>query len=400
MVTLWIMIDMRLNMKIQSLFKINLFLIILGIILPINKTHGEITCTGEACNLLPPQILFQLNQLDNNIKAQYFDNVLLTLIETSIVTNINSSMMGPGIVNRFQVGGSITASGQKKKDIDIITPEITIRKLPNVGASVAPNFNFAFNLGWILGYGPSDTVPEYSSFLHRFNIYLHGFQYNFANADIQDIIRRQDDKIRLNGDISNYGFTVRFHLVPNYSDGIGLFEYSGISLGLGFHYLRQRINLLYEDPGTQPIRLGPTIGTWGGFPNLNFETNVSSIPLDIRTGFRMFYFLTLFAGVGTSMNFGSAKLTFQKEGPLTLRFEDSLVTGTLPPQLQILAANLAGAEQSGILSMNIRGNANAPNSLSFILGGVELNLGMLKILVEGMASRNIQSINLGAKIAF
>lgn len=371
----------------------------IGIFLP-KQVSAQVTCTGAACDLLPQNIQFQLNQVDQAIESQYTDQLLTTLSESAVLTNINSAMMGSGIVNRFQVGAGVTLSGQQKEDIDVVSQDLVFRGLPNVGASVTPNINLAFNLGWLMGDGPSDTVPEYTTFLHRFNIYLHGFQYNFTENDVNDIVRRQDDKLVLNGDIANYGFMIRFHIFPNYSDGIGIFEFSGISIGTGIHYQRQNFNLIYNDPGSQSIVLGPGVGTWGGFPTMRFNSTVTSIPIDIRTGFRMFYFLTFFVGAGTSMNFGSSSLEFQKQGPLSLSIEDALINATVPQELQGALAGLAGNLETGVLSVRLDGKGNAPNNLSYIVGGVEFNIGFMRFLVEAMASKTIQSANVGVKIAF
>lgn len=375
--------------------------IVLGIlVLPFHGLSSQVTCTGAACAILPANILLQLNQVDQAIQTQYTDKVLTTMTEAAVLANINSAMMGPGIVNRFQIGGGVSLAGQKKEDIDVIYQDLAFNKLPNVGASVTPNINVAFNLGWLMGYGPSDTIPEYANFLHRFNLYIHGFQYNFAQSDIQEIINKQDKKIELNGDISNYGFILRFHIFQNYSDGIGVFEFSGISIGMGIHYQKQNINLAYNDTTAQSIILGPAAGTWGGSPTLDYKSTVTSVPLDIRTGFRMFYFLTIFAGAGTSMNFGTSSLEFRKQGPLSIGIQGALLSSNLPPELQQALGSINGPQQTGELTVQLKGKGNAPNQLNYVLGGVEVNILFLKILVEAMVSKNIQSANVGVKIAF
>ncbi|WCL50584.1 Lsa36 family surface (lipo)protein [Leptospira sp. GIMC2001] len=371
-----------------------------GILLFGNELYSEVTCTGAACDLLPANVRFQLNSLDTALQTQYTDKVLETITETAVLSNINSAMMGPGIVNRFQVGFGITAAGQQKQDIDVLYQDFAFRGLPNVGASVAPNLNAAFNLGWLLGGGPSDNDEASKNFLHRFNIYLHGFRYNFSETDIENLVKRQDDKIQLAGEVASYGFMLRFHLVPNYSDGLGIFEFSGISLGMGVHYQKQNFNLTYNDTATQAITLGPAIGTWGGATTLDFESAITSIPMDVRTGFRTFYFLTIFAGAGTSLNFGQTTLNFQRRGPIALTLEETLVNQNIPAELQALLPGGTTGQESGVLAVNLRGKANAPNTLSYVVGGVELNILMVKILVEAMASKNVQSVNFGLKLAF
>lgn len=253
--------------------------------------QAKVTCTGDACTILPTTIQSQINSLDTALQLQYTDKVLATMSEAAVISNINSSLMGPGIVNRFQVGAGLGIAGQQKEDINVAYQSLSFQKLPNVGASLAPNFVMAINLGWLMGGGPSDTEPELKTFLHRFNLYLHGFKFNFAQGDVQKAIEAQNKNVELGGDITTGGFTLRFHIIENYSDGVGLFEFSGISMGLGLHYQRQVIDVTYNDNKSQTLTLGPAIGTWGGATTFNYSSTVTSVPLDIRTGFRMFYFL-------------------------------------------------------------------------------------------------------------
>jgi hypothetical protein len=349
--------------------------------------HAQVVCTGSACDLLPTSIKSQLNASSSALETQYVDKVLESMTEAAVLSNINSAMMGPGLVNRFQVGAGISAAGQKKEDISVVYQDLNFNNLPNVGATITPNINIAFNLGWLLGYGPSDTPTENANYLHRFNVYIHGFQYNFANSDVQDLIKRQQDNLQLGGGITNYGAMIRFHVFPSYGDEYGVFEFSGISLGLGLHYQKQEMNVVYADSTAQTIALGSSaVGSWSGDTNFRFKSTVTSIPMDVRTGFRFFYFMTLFAGAGTSLNFGSTSLDFSREGPLGITATDTTTSTSI--------------SQSGTLSVALNGKASPPNSMGYVVGGLEFNLLFLKILVEGMASKNIQSANIGVKVAF
>lgn len=389
------------NRSIYSKRPIPLLILLLVLaILPVAPARAEVTCTGTVCTILPADILQQLNQMDKAIQTQYTDKLIRTMTEAAVIANINSTMIGTGVVERFQIGGGITLAGQKKQDIDVGVGSLVFRQLPNVGAAVSPNINLAFNLGWISGHGPADTDIEYSHFLHRFNVYLHGFQYSFNQEDIKDVIKKQDDKIDLTGDISNYGFTIRYHLLPGYSDGMGLFEFSGVSMGVGLHYQKQALSLVYRDNTAQSIAMGSAFGTWGGFPSLDFRSTVTSIPIDVRTGFRLFSFLSLFAGTGTTMNFGNSSLRFQKQGTLSLGITSAAALPGVPPELQALLGGISGNTQTGNLSVTVNGSAGPPNSMSYMIAGVELNFPFLKILVEGVASQNIQSANVGVKLSF
>lgn len=363
--------------------------------------QAKVTCTGDACTILPTTIQSQINSADTALQLQYTDKVLATMSEAAVISNINSSLMGPGIVNRFQVGAGLAIAGQQKEDINVAYQSLSFQKLPNVGASLAPNFVVAVNLGWLMGGGPSDTEPELKTFLHRFNLYLHGFKFNFAQGDVQKAIEAQNKNVELGGDITTGGFTLRFHIIENYSDGIGLFEFSGISMGLGLHYQRQVIDVTYNDNKTQTLTLGPAIGTWGGATTFNYSSTVTSVPLDIRTGFRMFYFFTIFAGAGASMNFGSSSLNLSRSGPLTLALDSAAITASLSPEIAALIPSSAlGQTKTGTLTMDLSGKAQAPNTTNFLIAGIEINALITKLTVEAIVAQNVQSVMLGAKFSF
>ncbi|TGN17617.1 Lsa36 family surface (lipo)protein [Leptospira idonii] len=363
--------------------------------------QAKVTCTGEACTILPTAIQSQLNQVDQALQAQYTDKVLSTMAESAVITNINSSLMGPGIVNRFQVGGGLAVAGQKKEDINVAYQSLNFQKLPNVGASLSPNLVVAVNLGWLLGDGPSDTEQDLKTFMHRFNLYLHGFKFNFAQGDVQKAIESQNKNVQLGGDITSGGFTLRFHIFDSYSDGLGIFEFAGISLGMGMHYQRQVINVTYDDAKTQSVTLGPAVGTWGGATTFNYNSTITSIPLDVRTGFRMFYFLTFFAGGGTSINFGSTNLKLERSGPLAIALDSGAIASSLPAEVQaLIPASTLGQTKTGTLSMDLSGSAQTPNSTNFLVAGIELNILISKITVEAIVAQKVQSVMVGAKIAF
>lgn len=363
--------------------------------------EAKVTCSGDACSILPTTIQSQINNLDQALQLQYTDKVLATMSEAAVVSNINSSLMGPGLVNRFQVGMGVAVAGQQKEDINVVYQNLSFQKLPNVGASIAPNFIVAVNLGWLMGGGPSDTEPELRTFLHRFNLYLHGFQFNFSQGDVQKAIEAQNKNVDLGGDITSGGFTLRYQLIENYSDGIGLFEFTGISMGLGLHYQRQLIDVTYNDNKTQSLTLGPAVGTWGGATTFNYSSTVTSVPIDLRTGFRFFYFFTLFAGGGTSMNFGSSSLNLSRSGPLVLALDSSAISSSLSAEIAaLIPASALGQTKTGTLTMDVSGKAQAPNTTNFLIAGVEINALITKLTVEAVVAQNVQSVMVGAKFAF
>jgi hypothetical protein len=391
--------DISLTGKMQSKhLKILVCLSILVLALPL---PAKVTCTGDACTILPTAIQTQLNNVDQALQTQYTDKILDTMAESAVLTNINSSLMGPGIVNRFQIGGGMGLSGQKKEDINVQYQSLNFQKMPNVGASLAPNLVLAVNLGWLMGGGPSDTETDLKTFMHRFNLYVHGFKFNFSQGDVQKAIEAQNKNMDLGGDITTGGFTLRFHVFDSYSDGLGIFEFSGISIGMGMHYQRQVINVSYDDGKTQSLTLGPAVGTWGGETKFNYNSTITSIPLDVRTGFRMFYFLTIFAGGGSSLNFGSTNLKVERSGPLAVALDSGAIASSLSAEIAALIPSASlGQARTGTLALDLSGSAQAPNTTNFLIAGIELNALITKITVEAIVAQKIQSVMVGAKIAF
>lgn len=313
-------------------------------------------------------------------------------------------MVGPGNVNRWQVGVSGSLAGGQKDNITVVFGDQRFSNLPNIGASIVPNVNVAFNLGWIMGGGPSDNYPEYRTILHKFTVYLHGFSFNFANQETQNLVQQRIKNLQLGGETTSGGFMVRYQLFDNLSSGRwGAFEFSGVNIGMGVHYLRQTLNLNYADPTPLAITLGQGIsGTWRGTSNFNYSSSVTSIPLDIRTGVRFFYLFTVFAGVGTSVNIGNSSLAFTRSGPIDINQSTGSSASVPASALGISVSGLTGGgvNTSGLLGLNVRGTARPQSSLGYVVGGLELNVLMIKVLAEAYVSGDIQSVQLGAKVAF
>ncbi|EMO25748.1 hypothetical protein LEP1GSC170_4564, partial [Leptospira interrogans serovar Bataviae str. HAI135] len=95
---------------------------------------------------------------------------------------------------------------------------ITLLNLPNGGASLAPTLMAGVNLGWLTGSGPADQKDkdekggEGRSFLHRINIFAHGFQGKLDQGDLKEL-NDQSDQYKFSGNYNSFGATVRFQLI-------------------------------------------------------------------------------------------------------------------------------------------------------------------------------------------
>ncbi|EQA36942.1 hypothetical protein LEP1GSC047_2520 [Leptospira inadai serovar Lyme str. 10] len=386
--------------------------IILGVaayVVPTFPVQAQITCTppltgNNVCTIIPANIQADFNGLQQAIQTQYLNEITKSMANAAVMSNINASMMGPGTVNRFQIGAGISAGGVKNSDITVSYNGTTLPAMPNVGASINPSLMLGVNLGWLLGKGQSDqpdksdTVPESQrSFLHRLNFYVHGFHGNIGSGDLKSLTHQASNGLHLDGSANSFGATLRFQLARERYTRLDFFGFTGLSLGVGFHRQDEGINIVYA-PGINSaakVNFGSASGRWDETVTFAYRNKVQSVPVDIRTGVRLFYFLTIFAGGGISNNTGYAKVNLDINGPLYLAANIPSSSGLPAAVIQQLNG---GA--SGTLRVHTGGSAYVKSQTSYILGGFEINLLTFKILAEGMMTTDkLYSANLGVKFA-
>ncbi|PJZ55196.1 Lsa36 family surface (lipo)protein [Leptospira adleri] len=369
-----------------------LILFIAGLV-PAGSLLSQVTCTGQACTIIPSNITSQFNGLENEVRTKYLNEVVKSMADSALLTNINASMMGPGTINRFQVGAGVSAAGTKNDDIQIHYAGINLPNLPNGGASISPSFMAGVNLGWLTANGPSDQEEEKRSFLHRINLYVHGFQGSLGQGDLRSATSSSSNDYKFAGNFNSFGATVRFQLLKERYTRLDLFGFTGLSLGLGFHSKTEDLSLGYSPTSIPKVAFGPATGRWDADFNMDYRAKTQSLPIDIRTGVRLFYVLTIFAGAGMSQNTGSSNLNLLVSGPVTLTL-DAAAAG-LP--LEFLKGY--SASSTGNLSIRTHGDAKVKDSVNYLIGGVELNLAVFKLLVEGLVSEKFYSANVGVKFA-
>ncbi|AOP33861.1 hypothetical protein A0128_08405 [Leptospira tipperaryensis] len=369
-----------------------LILSIAGLV-PAGSLFSQVTCTGQACSVIPSSITSQFNGLENEVRTKYLNEVVKSMADSALLTNINSSMMGPGTINRFQVGAGISGAGTKNDDIQIQYAGINLPNLPNGGASISPSFMAGVNLGWLTANGPSDQEEEKRSFLHRINIYVHGFQGKLGQGDLRSANSSASNDFKLAGNFNSFGATVRFQLIKERYTRLDFFGFTGLSLGLGFHSKTEELSMGYSPTSIPKVSFGPATGRWDADFQMDYKAKTQSLPIDIRTGVRLFYLLTIFAGAGISQNSGGSSMNLLVSGPFALTL-DAAAAG-LPYDF------LKGYQNTstGNLSIRTHGDAKVKDSVNYLIGGVELNLLTFKILVEGLVSEKFYSANVGVKFA-
>ncbi|TGK05501.1 hypothetical protein EHQ53_17895 [Leptospira langatensis] len=366
-----------------------------------SPVQAQVTCTpptsgNNVCSIIPASTYAEFNGLEQKIRTDYLNEITKSMADSAVLSNLNASMMGPGTINRFQVGAGVTLAGVKRDDINIQYQDISIPKLPNAGASLNTSAMAGVNLGWLLGNGASDQDAEARSFLHRINIYAHGFQGKIGQGDLRSVSSSVSNDLTVNGSINSFGATVRFQLLRERYTRLDFFGFTGLNLGIGFHRTSEDMNFNYH-PGVAnavKVAFGPATGKWDGDVNFGYQSRVQSVPIDVRTGVRLFYFLTVFAGAGMSSNSGNTKLNLNISGPVYLALDPN--ASGLPPQ----AIQQLNGNASGKLGLRTSGSANVKGQMNYLIAGFEINILMFKLLAEGMMTDDkIYSANVGIKFA-
>lgn len=385
---------------------------------------SKTTCDGPTCNLLPAKYRNEFNNIDTALRFQYLEPVMNSMVESAIISNYANSLMGAGYINRFQIGAGVGIGAVKKNDINFSYGDIYIPKLPNFGVSASPSVMAAVNLGWLFGHGPSldaKKKPEKNDddekkdseldekdkeeedphhFLHRFNIYLHGMR---AGYNLSEMKAAYGDKPELSGGVraENAGLTIRYNLIEPQFALFKTFGFTGVSLGLGYHYQALAFDLSHQPRQNPTLSFGEFKGVWIARTEAEFSSVARSATLDIRSGVRIFYFFDIYAGFGISRNTAQANLFIQRNGPLQVSgniVESFNNTNQTSNYFQYF--NGVNTNPNGNLNVEFREKRRITNSLGFLIIGTEINLFILKLIAEGIILENSYGASLGAKIYF
>ncbi|MBP9886413.1 MAG: hypothetical protein KBF93_08950 [Leptospiraceae bacterium] len=391
---------------------------------------AKVTCTGEACNVLPQKYIAEFDKLDSAFQSQYLQPVMQSMIEAAVISNNSSGMIGVGYVNRFQVGAGLGAGYVLKEDITVTHADIKIPKLPNAGIAATPTVMFAFNLGWLLGKGPSlQAKPEKikkvnrdnfeeededededdgTSILHRFNFYFHGMKANYYTTS--DVKAAYGSKPEFAGGfaLNSFGVMLRYQLIEPKISIFDLIGFSGVSVGLGYNSQKFSVDVTHNSNEISTVNFGELQGAWVAKTDFQFASSVKSVPIEVRTGIKLLYFFDFFCGVGLSRNYGTADLQLSRGGPVKLSLDPYYIYNTtlLNPDLYKYYNNNAlnpgnsMLNPEGTLSMDFRQTAKVVNNTNYAIVGMELNFIFLKILAEAIILEKAYGANVGLKLAF
>ncbi|MCB1179505.1 MAG: hypothetical protein KDK36_18130 [Leptospiraceae bacterium] len=362
---------------------------------------AQATCTGNVCNTLGPALLGEVNDLGTQFQYQYLNKLSKTMGIAGSNANLGSSMIGLGSLNRFEVGGGISASLYNEGETSVVYKSTYIDKLPNSGFGITPAISGGVNLGWLLREGPAhyeyieedeegnvfkededgdETVPVAPNLLHRINIYAHGVRYG---GNINELKSLKPSEFGISGDfaVSGWGVNLRFLLIaPDvYSF---LFRFMGLSVGVGFNKSLMTLDLSNNKKNNTQITIGPYIGRWVGDTTMKYDLNARTTTFDIRSGFRLLKVLTFFGGVGYAKQSTDVVLEFGKKGPLTISVDPSNLYYTAFLNSSVYQNLGSIAAQEGILDVSDKTYGKYVFGQGFGIFGMEINIFSLQIFSE------------------
>jgi hypothetical protein len=349
-----------------------------------------VNCTGQVCNALGTDFRNLLTDLPNEFQKQYISKNLEAMNHANGTSNAFSGITGVGSVNAFQVGMGLNGALYQDGKTDFKYRGIELNQLPVAGFGITPNIMGAVNLGWILGQGRRD---EGNSFLHRFNIYGKFDRMNFSSTDIKGIIPTSFE-YRGNFIHRQTGVMLRYDAIKPSNEGFFL-RFSGLNIGVGYSRQTNELEFQNEKNSNTSFKYGDFQGSWVANSKFMYKASVVSIPVDIRTGILLMRMFTIYTGFGAVRSEGIAELELSRSGVLKMAVDPLSVfnSSTLKPS-SFIPETLS---QEGFFSVQLKSRDKSKFTTSYILGGVEIDIWKMKILLETYLTEKTKSASIGLK---
>jgi hypothetical protein len=291
----------------------------------------------------------------------------------------NSSVMaGKGIgsdyasnMEVFLVGAGIGVGVDMEKD-DATDSDIS-------GLGVAPGLVVGANLGFIKGsiFG---LDPK------RLNLYLNFMSYSHDQDFEDDASKKSSAGIEM----KTLGAHVRYDLVKG--AGNKFLGWGGVKLHLGYEYNKTNLefNTTLSETVSETSDAGETIsGTISGSPTAKIAVATHSIPIEVSTDAQLFYFLSVYGGLGADLNFGQAK----GDGALNAD----------PSEIECNGGVCAGGQEVTILpEANIDATGKVNSFMMRGFAGLQFNLPFFRIYgqVDKAFGTELLGASVGARFVY
>lgn len=267
-------------------------------------------------------------------------------VGTDFGSSFKMFMVSGSVGAGFDLGGKSSASGG-------------IQTIGGLGAQVG------------IGLGVAGSAFGKGGPITRFKFFGHYFKYS-GSFEVANI------------GVSAFGLHAQYKLVPEKSFAMKALKWGGVDLTSGFRYmsmdflLTQSFTISQDQTLTMPGNPVVT-AAYNGVAELGADVNIYSIPIQISSSARLLYLFNFYGGLGADISFGSAKGIAEAPGGVTVT-DSSGSLGTITAD--------AG--------LDLGANAS-PKALTFhSFGGVQLELGVLALYLQGNKSLSNDAIGFAA----
>lgn len=353
--------------------------------------NAQAMCVGTGCSSIP----FNQDSLNNlffQFQYQYTNQLFSDIAKASIMANITGAPTGTVNLQKFTIGlGSGAGAVPVTNRTITLTGVGVFQDVPTGGVYASPRIFAGVNLGYLLGsaYDPYSGSGRTPSFLSpaRFDIYVQGVEYSKRYY-------LDSHKTRAAAGFYNRGVDVRYHLVEG-SPIVGgpLLRFLGVSLGTGYHI--SRVNLQINQYAKYKVAaMNGAILWWDGYNLLDIKTKIKTYPVELTTGLQLLYFLNLSVGGGVTTNSGHSRMNLLRIGPTYLGGDltNSVLSGA--------GVNLISSTFDNYLLLNIPGNGRISKHTPYTKIGLDFNIYVVKIFVEGIYAKRAAGANVGARVQF
>lgn len=357
----------------------------LWLAMPVAPLSAQIVCTGPGCAALPVSQA-QLNQLYTDFETQYATDLFDRMAYAAVLGNLATPYIGTVNLYGWTAGLNGGAGYRKQEDITIASPGVgQLEDVPSAGVSVNTRAFFGINLGALTGnpYDPYDeereSKPGFFS-LSRFDAIVSGIRHSESFQDENGI------EGSLGVTMENAGGELRYHLFDASEIALGpILRFRGISLGVGYYTTAVRIRYASTTPESSTLRLenGAAL-TWAATDLAEFKSDVTSVPIDLRAGIQALYIFNFTLGFGMARSSGDLRATLFRGGAFGLE-PNIAIPASLTPS-------------NSALSLTMQRFASVPREIYFLRLGVELNLGPVKLGVEGLGTREDYAASVNLRI--
>ncbi len=353
----------------------------LFIIIP-HVSFAQVYCTGSSCNNLP----INYNQLNNifiSLQSNYLNPLMRDMTNANVIAAMNIIPSTSVNLEEFTIGANVTLASTKTRKIDVQVPDYgVLEDVPSVGISIVPGAFIASNLGYIFSGSTSlEEIPFYS--LYRFDVYL-GYLQSGLNDENVSTKKKENESWNVSSNMK--ALELRYHLVEGEKD-LGLFyKFLGVSSGIGYYNINQKIQYYLLKKNIQLVSYYGSNLIWQGNNEFTIKNLSDVYTLDIKTGVQLFYLFRFSLGVGNAWVKGNSNLTLHLYGPMVLAGDLSVLLGLQAPD--------------AIVGMFISGEGSPRHrSYAYYTAGLELNIPIFKVFLNVKATSEVSSSSFGIRIA-